>query len=256
MLKLWKEYSFDGKDQLFFKIGPLCLWIIKKSHEIKIYSHNSLAESDRQCIYSDSEIHEIHPQAVFQRIFLPNEIHQFKLVPLIPPKDIIFRPESPILLPSGKDMFLYVNTPFWLGMMVSNKIIFSTPIMKLKETYLGPITEDGEILLAAKTRGVIDPNEIIIYPYRYICRINLHNNYSEIVPIERIRMLCDYLNVYGTKDDEYYSDEVELTISETKEIKIKTTIPTSSKIKHLDKIIEAKDQHPHFIFRAFSSILS
>ena len=253
----WREFNIESNKLHYWKIGPLKLWAyFKKGEEVNFYTlhSNSLEDRDIECILPYDG--EIEPEAQLSRFAYSGEIKNISFHPLLPKRDIIFRPDKPIHLPAKKEMQLYVNTSLLLSIKVNNKEVLTTfPIFKLSETWIGPDPTNGELHFAAKTRGVLDIEQIIYRPFRFVSKFIIKNETHESVPIERIRMLSDYLNLYKTEDEIYYSDHIVVKIDEDLDVKITTKKPSEKDYGHLHKVLPARILSKNLVMRALATMI-
>lgn len=254
---LWKNYQISQVQKIYFKIGPLSLWLKRNENELTIYFLHHGDKHDRNILIDESYKDEIPKTANSKRYFIPRNAKEFSLGAVVPDNDIIFRPNDSLYVPPNTTMHLYVNTSLWPVIKIKGHEIFRVPIVTLQETWLGADPTNGELCFAGITKGVLTYKDIVHFPYRFVCRFNIINEDDETLQIERIRMLTDLINIYGNEEtEEYFSDEIEMKIIEGRNLKIKTQSPNSKKVNKLKKIIVARKTSDHFISRAFSSIMS
>lgn len=253
---LWHSFDISNGQTSFWRIGPLFLWIEVLEGELRVHTLHTNNLNDTEIEYVDNYEGEIGAGAEFTRYSFSCKIEKITFSPHLPEKDIIFRPDKTIQLPSKRQMNLYVNTSLWIHIKVNeNEILKSVPVVTLSETWLGPDSTHGEIYYAAKTKGVVNYNDLKFYPYRYISKFTIKNETQGHVPIERIRLMNKILNLYSNEQGYFFSDCVTMKIDSDGDVKIHTHKPEKEDFGILKKISSAKESGRNLISRALTLMI-
>lgn len=253
---LWHDFSLKIGQTSYWRIGPLYLWIEAQDGELRVHTVHTNSLNDTEIEYVDHYSGEIDPAAELTRYSFSCEIEKVSFSPHLPEKDIIFRPDKPIQLPSKRQMSLYVNTSLWIHVKVNgNEILKSVPIVTLSETWLGPDSTHGEICFAAKTKGVLNYEDLKFYPYRYISKFTIKNETHGHVPIERIKLMNGILNLYTNEEGYFFSDCISMRIDSDGDVKIHTNKPVKEDFGILKKISPSRESGRNLISRALSLMI-
>ena len=202
---IWQNYKIQ-KDGLFFSnIGDLKMWCRFMQGEIQIaYEHDpGNGKSAAPQNPPDDILWSRWPLKVNNRII--------QLVPLLPDRAVVIKPESPFRIIKSEQVQVYTRVPIWVQMnVINNEVLHLTdiPSTVLSNTWFGSVLE-GELcywISSGLRQSIeIDPRR----PHMAICPILLINHSEEELLIERIYLHVDNLSLY-ISNRQLWSDETQI----------------------------------------------
>lgn len=207
------DFSLPSGERLRWRIGPLELLVEHTSGEWRLWEVHGdelgIAEVESVASAPDSA-------ALCMRYAVLAPDGRLTLMPVLPDRPVIARPISPITIPAGEAVRLYVGLPAWLQLAVGprQKALTEIPVQRLSDTWFGPNTREGELCYALRSRcrrmleGETDP------PYRIMIPLHIHNRSLESLVLERIKVPAPQLGLYAATDGRLWTGEIGLERTE------------------------------------------
>jgi len=244
-----RDFDLSESQTLYCEIGSLRLWLKKIKSEV-ILAHCQSEEVDEFFSYSEDEIPENAKQT---RWSWEGSKLEVSLAPTLHDRDLVFRAMKPIFLPSKERVDFYVSPCVKLQISFNGKFIINLPIIRYSETWFGKDPTIGDLCYAVKTRGTIDPDEIIKKKYRFICHVSVYNEGASPISIDKLKVLTEYLRLYQDGEGYLYSDSLVIKQSEDS-VKIAMSKPHITG-KTLKKVFDARTALQTIFMKAFSVLL-
>jgi hypothetical protein len=142
------------------------------------------------------------------------------LLPMLADRPIVSRPITPIHLPSGEEVTLFVSSPVWVGVAVDGgkKRLLALPIIRPSDTWFGPNTFDGELCYDSRTRGLLSADEVVLRIHRAITPVLIYNRADSDLMLERISIPVPLLSLYGDQQGQLWTEAVTLLREEDNEM--------------------------------------
>jgi len=140
-----------------------------------------------------------------------------RLSPLLPDRSVVARPLSPVYVPAGETVRLYVSVPLWLrleaGAQAPYRRLLEVGCMQLSDTWFGPDTISGELCYALRSRCRLDPGSARP-PYRAVTPLVIHNRFRECLALERVKVPVRQLSLYAEPHGQLWTNELALERTE------------------------------------------
>ena len=222
-LDFWNQHQLANNTIGHWKIGPLEFWIKRYDNEWRIY-HRSLENPSLKDITIQLPAIDTQPSNIeVQRFGVHETCDQLTFQPVLANRPIVVRPEKPFHLPSKEEVSIYVSHSVWLKISfgLKNTPLITLPIYRPSDTWFGSNTIDGELCYSARSKAKIRFNDLEIFPYRAVTKIQLQNKSNSDVFLERIKVPLPSLSLYLSEKQIHFTDSMIYTRQpESKEISI------------------------------------
>ncbi|HLE11462.1 MAG: hypothetical protein A2504_00070 [Bdellovibrionales bacterium RIFOXYD12_FULL_39_22] len=248
---IWKEYDLSGAGCAHWKIGPLKLWVCSLEREFDLLYKYSSDHEDRDVQTQIPYLGPMPEEGESVRYGIRNRCNKIIFAPAMPNRSVIVRPEKPFFVLEHDVSTLYVTTGLWLHATCRdlNKTIFTIPIVRLKGTWFGDDPTSGEICYAAKTKGQLKFNEVLVYHYRFMTKIKIINNTGVPLKLERVKLAIPYLNLYKNQNNFFVTDHVTIKKDrENKDIHVWFERPKDEDFGPLQLVMASQKKHEKGIF--------
>jgi len=122
-----------------------------------------------------------------------------QLLPLMPDRPVVVRPEFPVNLPGGMRMTLFVGVPLWLAIEADGARLLDVPSVRLSNTWFGTPVE-GALCYAMRTRALRRPEALSSRLHRAICTVEIKNGATTPLAFSRLCLPCEHLTLFKGKD--------------------------------------------------------
>lgn len=204
------EFRIAAGERRQWRVGPLTLTVERAAGEWRIrQAYGSDAQADAATRGLDAET----PGAMRYLAAGPDPL--LSLLPLLPDRPVIVRPLSPVIVPAGEAVRLYVSLPVWLQLAVgsAHKVLAELPSQRLSDTWFGPNTREGELCYALRSRCRLSPDDAL-QPHRVVVPLRIHNQAAKPLVLERIKVPVPQLSLYAEPSGRLWAGEVGLERSE------------------------------------------
>lgn len=149
----------------------------------------------------------------WQRFVTPSASAVVHVVPVLPDRSVVSRPEARIEIAPRHNGHFFVTIPVWLSVQVSvpqRVTLCEFPTHVLSKTWFGHPAEEGEIGYALTTRARQELAELTDVKGRAICPILLENNTDESLMLAQLLLSVRHMSVYQTGDGRLWTNECRL----------------------------------------------
>ena len=203
-MDIWgSRKNLDLNKQYRGQIGPLILWLRHHFDEIHIAIEHTEDESVESEDITFSFTEESAKELLdWKRWVVGEKSNTISILPIMPDRPIVVRPEVPVKIPEGHEALFFVSIPIWVKIVVNNTeeiILCQEPSIVLSNIWFGdPMS--GELCYSLRTtarRQIVDTNS---KPHRATCPVRILNTTKSQLDIDRFCVHVEYLNTYkGTK---------------------------------------------------------
>ena len=149
----------------------------------------------------------------WQRFVTPPDAAAVRLVPVLPDRSVVSRPEGRIeIAPRHKGLF-FVTIPVWVRVQAETPRridLGDYPTALLSKTWFGHPSEEGEIGYALTTRARQDTAELTDVEGRAICPVLIENHTHEALVFAQLLLNVRHMSVYQTEDGKLWTNECRL----------------------------------------------
>lgn len=206
----WGKFSLSMDRAAYFKIGPMDLWIQRFDHEWRV-SRASRGEAleDSLIVAVPTDASPPETGLSVSRFSLRRTGDGFSLWPELPDRPVVIQPETPLWIPGGEEVTLYVNIPLWLRFEVaSGDPLLEFPIFRPSDTWFGPSTREGEICYASRTKARLRLADVPVRPHRATTPLLVRNLSRDPMPLHRLNLPIQYLSIYSSPDGAFWTPSV------------------------------------------------
>ena len=250
---IWGEFFLNDQEIKVWQIGSAILWMKKVEKEFWI----AVKHLDETKPIPKDAVDQIE-ELIWSRWQLPQQASAFHLIPSFPDRSVVVKPEHPFYIAQKAKAIIYIRVPLWIRVSANKDktiLITDVPTVVLSKTWFGDFI-DGELCYWITSGAQQSFDLKLSKPFQAICEVNIHNDSSDILFVEKICLRVRNLTVFE-KDQRYFSDQVSLTFKGMQtgsEIRMSGKAPSIA--PDARKIGEPRVQPPQgFIARSFISIL-
>lgn len=213
VLDIWNRSKIGSGEILRSQIGPLLLWFRKIEDELHIACER-LSEPDTVVDATGSAtVNGVEPEGLdWGRWVVGDETNAFQVLPIMPDRPIVVRPELPVKIPTGHEALFFVSIPVWVRILAGEKKsieLCEVPVLILSNTWFGdPMS--GKLCYSLRSRArrqIIDSES---NPSRAICPVRIRNTSPKQLDIERLCVHVEHLKTYSG-DMNLWTNEVTIT---------------------------------------------
>jgi hypothetical protein len=194
-------------------VGPSRIWVERRDLEWRLHQLELPHAADTEVEFGvPSAIHEIHPDAKLDRFAVRSNGRSLTINPLLADRPVVIRPETPLYVPSGEDVTLYVSTPLWLRFEVGEPIrrLVDRPAQRPSDTWFGPSTLVGELCYASRTSGRLRLAELPQRPHRAVTPVRIRNLAKDPLLLERVKVPVQYLSLFRSRSGSLWTQTATL----------------------------------------------
>ena len=190
---LWSPVPVEGGQTVCRQVGPLALWLRHAAKEWHVAVRRT-PEADTAYGEPAGETGDLD----WARWTAGEGADVVRLLPRLPDRSLVVRPESPIQIPPEHHAVFYVSIPIWVAVAVGEgtpTVLCEEPTVALSNTWFGdPMA--GELCYALQTRArrAVDDSEA--KPHRAVCPVRIHNAHDEMLAFERLCIRVEHLTLY------------------------------------------------------------
>lgn len=258
----WGRFSIPKHSSRQWKIGPLLLRIEHQPHEWRISQvrsddpHDASIEVGVGVGANDTPLAD---SALLHRFALQETRDQVELLPALADRPVIIRPDTPFHLLSGEEVTLYVSTPVWVRVSVTDpaRLLLDVPTFRPSDTWLGPNTREGELCYAGRTAARMRLQDVPSLPSRALTAFVLRNRAKDALLVDRLNLPVPLLSVYADERNQLWTQGVALEREEEGLLgAIKLDAEAPPEAKGAVQLVPAR-RHPerHLLLRAIGALL-
>lgn len=196
----WGETELTPGALRQWRIGPYRLWVRATALEWRLWSHSIRdATATELVLDADAGDDAIPQDATLTRVGLASEHPVLALQPRLADRDVVVRPDIPIVVPGGARLELYVTTPVWVFARAGDggPVLLEEPSHRLSDTWFGPNTLEGELAYAIRTSARLELEAMPHRPNRAITKVAIVNGARDPLPLQKLKVPVTGLAVYA-----------------------------------------------------------
>ena len=261
----WGDFQANVGEVRRWRIGPSTLWAERLEHEWRVWREEAgdhLASDVEVAILADPA--EIPEGAGAHRLTFERSVRSLTLQPLLADRAVIVKPESPLFVPSGETITLYVSTPVWIALRfgLPPQTLLEFPGFRPSDTWFGPSTREGELAYAARTTGRLTLAELPVRPHRAVTPVRVRNQGTDALLLERLKVPVTYLSLYRGASEgtgvRLFTEPVTLvrgTAADVADVQLGKSAPAEAGGSRAVRVAERREQPgAHLALRAFAKL--
>jgi hypothetical protein len=183
--------------------------------DLQVHSRGAVLEISHQRVEEGPHAQVGERQAPFEeleRVTAPGT-GALRLRPRHADRPVVGRPELPLTLLPGLSLRVFINVPAWLCLEMDGQPVWEAPSVTPADTFFGsPV--DGTLAYAMRTRLRTDAAEFKPASHRIRVPVLLRNDGQDPLPVKRVRVPVQELDIYAAADGVLWSSEVRFTRTE------------------------------------------
>ncbi|MFV8836558.1 hypothetical protein [Aquisalimonas sp.] len=208
------DFSVPVDTTLALVVGPLSLTIHRSPMEWMLREHSDGdLYADTVTMERREEVRNETADRKEHRFVLGGNSPDLTISVRLPDRGIVSRPLTPLSIPSGETVRLYLSYPLWV--MVSagepRRQMIEFPSMRLSDTWFGDNTREGIVCYATRSRCRLNLADHPHLPYRATTPLVIRNHGDDTLLLDRVRLPVSTLSLYRDGDGRFWSEEVTLT---------------------------------------------
>lgn len=197
----WEPAELPDGEARRWRIGPSELWLARRPHEWRLFHRQDdepLAEALE--IARPVDPAELPEDASTKRFSFGRSPSRVVLEPRLADRPMVVRPQTPLYVPPGERVTLYVSTPLWIAVKAGQgaALLAELPSYRPTDSWFGSSTTAGELCYATRTSARLDASELPLRPHRAVTPMHIRNAGQELLPLDRLQVPVGYLTLYRT----------------------------------------------------------
>ncbi len=196
----WGETELVRGSLRAWRVGPYRLWVRAMAREWRLWSQSSHDTAATELLLAgEAQDTDLPEDATLTRVGLASDRPVLSLQPLLADRDVVVRPDIPLVVPAGARLELYVTTPVWLRARAGagGPVLLDEPTHRLSDTWFGPNTLEGELAYAIRTSARLELEALPQRPNRAITKVAVVNDAREPLPLQKLKVPVTGLGLYA-----------------------------------------------------------
>jgi len=214
----WSELIIPHGRAVRIRLGPLVVTAARLDNEWRIIRDAVGGNDSDVSIQENVPIEEPAPNAKVTRYATASKTERFRIVPVLPDRSVLTRPEHPISILPRTEVRLYVGSPLWIRFMQDvNDPLGELPASPPKEAWVGSSTRDGELCYATKTYGRLHREDVILRPHRVMTSVAINNGAGQPFVCDHVSLPVRRLSVFASSEGRLWTEPISLERSADEE---------------------------------------
>lgn len=209
----WGETPLTPGAMRAWRIGPYRLWVRAMAREWRLWSFASGdAMEEGVSLAAEADEDDLPADASVTRVGMAVDAPVLALRPAPADRDVVVRPDIPVVVPAGVRLDLYLTTAVWVVATAgtAGPTLLDEPSHRLSDTWFGPNTLEGELAYAIRTAARLELEEIPHRPHRAITKVTVVNGTQDAFPLEKLKVPVAALALYASPETGLWTDHVTL----------------------------------------------
>jgi hypothetical protein len=215
----WGDFRLDTGQSGRWIVGPATVWLHRELREWRMgyaRTRNPLenaAQVDVPAPASEAGLFgpdHGDPQVV--RYSFAETTAAIRVYPALADRPIIMRPETPLWVPEGERVTIYMSSPLWLGFEANTpgRLLQEIPSHRPSDTWFGSSTREGELCYAVTTTGRLRLEDIPLMLHRAITPVIVVNQAKGSLYVEKVQLPVTHLSLYQSASGFLWTQPVRL----------------------------------------------
>lgn len=194
----WGTFGIERGQARRWRIGPLTLWIDNPPAEWRV-AYRTDTNPDAAGLEVAAPIDVLPEDVTLHRFASPADESAVRLLPRVPDRSMVVRPDMPIVVLGGEEMSLFTSIPLWVVVQTAKteRTMVEVAASRPQDTWFGPTTCAGELAYAMRTRARLALDAVPVLPNRALTKVTLRNLGRDAMPIERLNLPVTSLAVHA-----------------------------------------------------------
>jgi hypothetical protein len=216
---LWSELTVPHGHAARIRLGPLVVTVARLEHEWRICRESVDGNDNDVSIDRAVAVGEPPPDAHVTRYVTSNKTEHFRMVPILPDRPVVTRPEHSLTILPHTEVKLYVGSPLWVRFLQGDdEPLGELPASPPKEVWVGSSTQSGEFCYETRTYGRLRLDELALRPHRVMTSVAINNASASEFVCDRVSLPVRRLSVYGSTGGRLWTEAISFVRTETEEL--------------------------------------
>lgn len=197
-MDLWRAFELPAEETRLFQVAARRFWVRRRSDEWYVATDLEPARLGVDETVQLDVVQDKPAALPWQRWGISTDSNRFSLLPVMPDRPLVVRPEAPMRIQSGCEYRFFVGIPVWLRLAVGlakDHVLGEWPTQVLSKTWMGDPVE-GELCYAVKTFAHRSPTQFAPRANRAVCPVRISNRAVGDLAFERVCIHGDNLALY------------------------------------------------------------
>ena len=253
----WGPVGLDEQTGGEWQVGPSTLWVFRAQRDWRVVhrSRSDAGTADPMAQRSGATVplDEERMQDVLEAEDDDLRTHRFgvhrtdetvTLRPALADRPVVMRPEHPLAVLPDESVTLYVSTPVWVRIELteSERQLTEVPSHRMSDTWFGATTQTGELCYATRSAGRLRLDQLPRRFHRAVTPLKVRNQAPEPLELERVQLPAPHLALYATPDDALWTDAVTMihrTEREGAQVQVQEGTPAD--VDRADRVQEPRE---------------
>ncbi len=241
-LGTWAQIEVVEGEVSLRQVGPMTLAFRRAANEIWVaVDRSQMEKTDEDTL-------------TWSRWALKQKDAQIQLLPIMPDRQVVVRPEFPFRLSSGATAKIFTRIPVWVGVYTTEIPVHKLteiPSVNLSKTWFGDFL-DGTLCYWISTMARREVTSDLYQPHTAISTLNIKNESDEDLHIDKLSIRVERLSLY-IQGEQLWTDEMDIVYKGSDQhSEIRMTGKTPSEAKNAILITPPRDAVRHsFAERTF-----
>lgn len=210
-LAWWGRHELQPGSVGLWRIGPMTLRIRRELREWRIALERSRETSEAPLrVEVPTADAEPGPEADVRRFPFRSTLPGIALQPALADRRLVVRPESPIFLPPGEEVSMFVSCPLWVRIWAGEprRLLEDEPLARPSDTWFGPDTRTGELCYGSRSRALVDPAALEPRPHRAYTAVRIRNGGAGELQLEKLNLPMPNLGLFAAPGGRLWTEEL------------------------------------------------
>jgi len=209
----WGDVSLALDEIKVWSLGERKIAIQRLEKEWVIWNKELDSESTTQITVTSLKTASTFSDLPYSRHLVSQTTDPIHISPILADRPIVARPATSLNILPGEQVELYISSPLWFLMKLKLKAfpIVDIPFLRPSDSWFGPSTMEGELCYAKYTDARVNLEQIEKRGHRAITPVVIKNQHTETLVIERINLPAPFLMLYADEQQDFWTQEVEIT---------------------------------------------
>jgi hypothetical protein len=259
-----------------FRVGPLALRVLRLPHEWRV--QREFLEDGENAVSveipvpieaawgatttvtrvpqprSGARVHVDSDEASVTRYATASDTTRLRILPVLPDRTVVTRPEMPLTILPHTKVTLYVGSPVWARLLQGgDEVLGDLSVLPVKDAWLGPNTQEGEACYSTRTHGRLTLDNVVLAPHRVMTAVTIQNRIEQPFVCEQVNLPVRRLSVHATKEGRLCTEAVTLErVGELARLIIDDELPPG--MRDATRLTGPRDVEGGGMFRAFGTL--
>lgn len=206
----WGQFEIESGKTARWRIGPLDLRVARASEEWVVSWSSGGDPKDTTVEVNAPGDTEEDPARTVNRFAMRQTGDRIGLKPRTADRPVVIKPETPVFVPTGQSVTLYVGSPVWVVIAADGTELLEIPAHRPTDTWAGPNTREGSLCYGGRTLARRRWEDCTVRPHRAITIVEVRNHATDALLIEQLQLPAPMLGLFAGSGGALFTESVVL----------------------------------------------